>query len=79
MRILSFANKIRNLFIDKLRAKQKIFSFWLFAFLVLLIALESGLQIVRLIINFKEPTNRDKKLALSIYKDKEWAEPLFKE
>lgn len=78
MKILSFANKIRNLF-NKPRAKQKIFSFWLFAFLVLLIALEIGLQLVRLIINFKEPTSREKKLALSIYKNKEWAESLFKE
>jgi lysophospholipase L1-like esterase len=79
MKILAFADKIRNLFINKLRAKQKIFSFRLFAFLVLLIALEIGLQMVRLLINFREPTSRDKKLALSIYKNKEWAGPLFEE
>lgn len=58
---------------------QKTFVFRLVAIVVLLIAVEVGLQIVRLTINFKLLTRADQKLSLSIYKDKEWAEPLFKE
>jgi lysophospholipase L1-like esterase len=79
MKISSFANKTRTPFTNKLKANQKIVSFWLVAFLVSLIALEIGLQIIRPLINFRKPTSRDKKLALSIYKNKEWAEPLLKE
>ena len=74
----SFATTM-NPFIKKPRTNQKMVVFKIIAIVVLFIAVEIGLQIVRLIINLKEPTGLDKKLSLSIYKNKEWAEPLLKE
>lgn len=77
MRILSFANKFGKLIIKKTNQKTLFFVF--VAFLILVIAIEMALQIVRLIINLDEPTSINKKLSLSIYKNKEWAESLLKE